>query len=202
MNKYESVIIINPSVDEEAMKALEKKYTDIINNEGKVESVDDMGKKRLAYEIMKNKENSRIYTEPMYESTFHTIKINSKESNIGFVKETELDQLHDKRNIKQGEERQADFINVVAWSKLGEFCSKYFKKGQQVGVIGRLQVRNWDDEQGQKHYITEVVAEEAYFADSKRDGANDAMNFENTFGENVASSSPEFEVTSDDDLPF
>ena len=56
MNKYESVIIINPSVDEEGIKALIKKYTDIINNEGKVESVDEIGKKRLAYEIMKNKE--------------------------------------------------------------------------------------------------------------------------------------------------
>ena len=106
-----------------------------------------------------------------------------------------------RRFVRQGEERQADFINIVAWSKLGEFCSKYFKKGQQVGVIGRLQVRNWEDEQGQKHYVTEVVAEEAYFADSKRDGA-DASNFENTFGSNVANSSPEFEVTSDDDLPF
>ena len=106
-----------------------------------------------------------------------------------------------RRFVRQGEERQADFINIVAWSKLGEFCSKYFKKGQQVGVIGRLQVRNWEDEQGQKHYVTEVVAEEAYFADSKRDGA-DNSNFENTFGNNVANSSPEFEVTSDDDLPF
>ena len=56
MNKYESVIIINPSVDEEGIKALIAKYTDIINNEGKVESVDEIGKKRLAYEIMKNKE--------------------------------------------------------------------------------------------------------------------------------------------------
>ena len=107
-----------------------------------------------------------------------------------------------RRFARPGEERQADFINVVAWSKLGEFCSKYFKKGQQVGVIGRLQVRNWEDEQGQKHYVTEVVAEEAYFADSKREGNADTTNFENTFGENVASSSPEFEVTSDDDLPF
>ena len=106
-----------------------------------------------------------------------------------------------RRFTRQGEERQADFFNIVAWSKTGEFCSKYFKKGQQVGVIGRLQVRNWEDEQGQKHYVTEVVAEEAYFADSKRDGA-DASNFENTFGSNVANSSPEFEVTSDDDLPF
>ena len=107
-----------------------------------------------------------------------------------------------RRFVRQGEERQADFINIVAWSKLGEFCSKYFKKGQQVGVIGRIQTRTWDDDQGTKHYVTEVVAEEAYFADSKRDGAGDAANFENTFGENVANSSPEFEVTSDDDLPF
>ena len=106
-----------------------------------------------------------------------------------------------RRFVRQGEERQADFINIVAWSKLGEFCSKYFKKGQQVGIIGRLQVRNWEDEQGQKHYVPEVVAEEAYLADSKRDGA-DNSNFENTFGNNVANSSPEFEVTSDDDLPF
>ena len=51
-----------------------------------------------------------------------------------------------RRFVRQGEERQADFINVVAWSKLGEFCSKYFKKGQQVGIIGRLQTRTWDDE--------------------------------------------------------
>ena len=107
-----------------------------------------------------------------------------------------------RRFTRPGEERQADFINIVAWSKLGEFCSKYFKKGQQVGIIGRLQVRNWEDEQGQKRYVTEVVAEEAYFADSKREGA-DVARFENTFGSNVAnSSSPEFEVTSSDDLPF
>ena len=56
MNKYQSVIIINPSVDEEGMKTLIQKFTDIINNEGKVESVDELGKKRLAYEIKKNKE--------------------------------------------------------------------------------------------------------------------------------------------------
>ena len=108
-----------------------------------------------------------------------------------------------RRFAKQGEERQADFINIVAWSKTGEFCSKYFKKGQQVGVIGRIQTRTWDDEQGQKHYVTEVIAEEAYFADSKRDGETSATGFENTFGESIANSS-EFQVTSgsDDDLPF
>ena len=105
-----------------------------------------------------------------------------------------------RRFARQGEERQADFINIVAWSKTGEFCSKYFKKGQQVGVIGRIQTRTWDDDQGQKHYITEVIAEEAYFADSKRD-ADAGASFENTFG-NVATQSPEFEISSNDDLPF
>ena len=109
-----------------------------------------------------------------------------------------------RRFVRQGEERQADFINIVAWSKLGEFCSKYFKKGQQVGVIGRIQTRTWDDEQGQKHYITEVVAEEAYFADSKREGDMGVSNsFENTFGSNIANNvSSEFETSSNDDLPF
>lgn len=105
-----------------------------------------------------------------------------------------------RRFARQGEERQADFINIVAWSKTGEFCSKYFKKGQQVGVIGRIQTRNWEDDQGQKHYITEVVAEEAYFADSKRD-TDASQNFENTFG-NTVSSNSEFSVASDDELPF
>ena len=66
MNKYESVIIINPSVDEEGIKAVIAKYTDIINNEGKVESVNEIGKKRLAYEIMKNKE--RYYTVFKFEA--------------------------------------------------------------------------------------------------------------------------------------
>ena len=108
-----------------------------------------------------------------------------------------------RRFAKQGEERQADFINVVAWNKTGEFCSKYFKKGQQVGVIGRIQTRNWDDEQGQKHYVTEVVAEEAYFADSKREGEiADANGFENSFGTSIAQNA-EFQVdSSDDDLQF
>ena len=107
-----------------------------------------------------------------------------------------------RRFVRQGEERKADFINIVAWSKLGEFCSKYFKKGQQVSIIGRLQTRTWDDEQGQKHYITEVVAEEAYFADSRKDG-DSSNSFENTFGNIATNPDSEFSVSSsDDDLPF
>ncbi|MCL2860654.1 MAG: 30S ribosomal protein S6 [Oscillospiraceae bacterium] len=56
MNKYESIIIINPSVEEQGVKALIKKFSDLINKDGKVESVEELGKKRLAYEIKKNKE--------------------------------------------------------------------------------------------------------------------------------------------------
>ena len=108
-----------------------------------------------------------------------------------------------RRYVKEGEERQADFLNIVAWSKLGEFCSKYFKKGQQVGIIGRIQTRTWDDDQGTKHYVTEVVAEEAYFADSRRDGEAGSTSFENTFGNTAPGNmGADFEVSSSDDLPF
>ena len=94
------------------------------------------------------------------------------------------------RRFKQEGQPEADFINIVAWSKLAEFCSKYFKKGQQVSIVGRLQTRTWEDENGQKRYVTEVVAEEAYFADSKKE--------ENT----QAPVQEQFEITSKDDLPF
>jgi len=101
-----------------------------------------------------------------------------------------------RRFVKEGEERQADFITIVAWNKTAEFVSKYFKKGQQVGVFGRIQTRNWDDEQGQKRYATEVIAEEVYFADAKRDVFDE---FGSTFANNGQN---EFEITSSDDLPF
>ena len=110
-----------------------------------------------------------------------------------------------RRFVRQGEERQADFINIVAWNKTGEFVSKYFKKGQQVAVVGRLQTRTWDDDKGQKHYITEVVAEEAYFADSKRDGNAPSRHFDSSFGTDSTmptGNDSEFEVSSGDDLPF
>jgi single-strand DNA-binding protein len=107
-----------------------------------------------------------------------------------------------RRFVRQGEDRQADFINIVAWSKLAEFCSKYFKKGQQVAVIGRIQTRTWDDDQGQKHYITEVVAEEAYFAEGRRDAEASSANFESTFGNIATNPNSDFELPPSDDLPF
>lgn len=73
------------------------------------------------------------------------------------------------RRFKQEGQPDADFINVVAWAKTAEFVSKYFTKGQQVAVIGRIQTRNYDDKEGKKVFVTEVVAEEVYFADSKKE---------------------------------
>ena len=73
------------------------------------------------------------------------------------------------RRFKQEGQPDADFINVTAWAKTAEFVSKYFAKGQQVAVIGRIQTRNYDDKDGKKVYVTEVVAEEVYFADSKKE---------------------------------
>ena len=73
------------------------------------------------------------------------------------------------RRFKQEGQPDADFINIVAWNKTAEFVAKYFTKGQQVAVVGRIQTRNYDDKDGKKVYVTEVVAEEVYFADSKKD---------------------------------
>jgi single-strand DNA-binding protein len=81
------------------------------------------------------------------------------------------------RRFKQEGQPDADFFPVVAWQKTAEFCGKYFNKGQQVWVSGRLQTRNWEDDKQVKHYVTEIVAEEVGFADSKKDdGANSNSN--------------------------
>lgn len=71
------------------------------------------------------------------------------------------------RRFKRQGEPEADFINCVAFGKTGEFAEKYFKKGQMVSVVGRLQVRSWEDKEGKKHWTTDVIVEEQYFAESK-----------------------------------
>ena len=81
----------------------------------------------------------------------------------------------DRRFSKQGEEKQVDFIPVVAWRNQAEFCAKYFQKGLKVVVVGNIQVRTWDDDEGKKHYATEVIANEVYFAESKKNVDNDGF---------------------------
>ena len=75
---------------------------------------------------------------------------------------------------RDGGDRQADFIDVVAWRQTGEFVSKYFTKGSMAVVSGRLQMRDWTDRDGNKRTSAEVVADNVYFGDSKRRDDGDA----------------------------
>lgn len=104
-----------------------------------------------------------------------------------------------RRFAKEGEERQTDFINIVAWGKTGEFCSKYFKKGLQVALVGRLQTRSYEDNNGQKKYITEVIAEELYFADSNNRQTTDSSILNSPVNTQIED---EGIFSSDDELPF
>ncbi|GMQ57644.1 single-stranded DNA-binding protein [Vallitalea sediminicola] len=71
------------------------------------------------------------------------------------------------RRFKREGEPDADFINIVSFGKSGEFAERFFKKGQQVCIVGRLQIRTYDDANGNRKWMTEVIAEEQHFAESK-----------------------------------
>ena len=87
-------------------------------------------------------------------------------------------------------EREADFINIVVWRKQAENVKNYLSQGSQVAVEGRIQTRNYDDKDGKKVYVTEVIAEEVYFADSKKEQSN------------VTTSEGFMAVEGDSSLPF
>lgn len=78
----------------------------------------------------------------------------------------------DRRFKNASGERQADFIPIVAWRQQAEFCGKYFRKGSKMIVVGSIQTRSWDDTEGKRHSVTEVIADEVYFAESKRSDSN------------------------------
>ena len=67
-------------------------------------------------------------------------------------------------------EREADFIPIVCWRHQAEFVNRYFQKGSRIALVGSIQVRSWTQDDGQRRYMTEVIAEEVYFADSKNSG--------------------------------
>ena len=73
---------------------------------------------------------------------------------------------------RDGGEKETDFIDCVAWRQTGEFVSKYFTKGRMIVVSGRLQIRSWTDKDGNKRRTAEVVADNVYFGDSKRESDN------------------------------
>lgn len=101
------------------------------------------------------------------------------------------------RKYQKDGEAQADFINCTAWQKTAEFISKYFKKGSSLCVVGNLQVRTWQDQNGQKRYATEVIVDEALFVDSKNESAGGSAFIPEEY------ITGNFEpVAAGDDLPF
>ena len=119
---------------------------------------------------------------------------------------------------RDGGEKETDFIDCVAWRQTGEFVSKYFTKGRMIVVSGRLQIRSWNDKDGNKRRTAEVVADNCYFGDSKRDGESTGSYGGNTYGGNAynapapsyggysapAAPASDFAMLEDDDaqLPF
>ena len=118
---------------------------------------------------------------------------------------------------RDGGERETDFNDCVAWRQTGEFVSKYFTKGRMIVVSGRLQIRSWTDKDGNKRRTAEVVADNCYFGDSKRDGDSGSAFGGNSFSNAYAApagiggySAPagnpasDFAMLEDDDaqLPF
>lgn len=109
-----------------------------------------------------------------------------------------------RRFAKQGEERETDFINIVAYSKLADFSEKYLSQGTQVNVVGRLQNRSYEDKNGTKKYISEIIAEEIYFADSKKKADESILWQNNSNNTQVTDTTGNIDGLFDsaDDLPF
>ena len=126
-----------------------------------------------------------------------------KFSQINNVKVATFSLAVNRKYVKQGEERQADFFNIVAYSKLADFVEKFLKQGIQVCVNGRLQTRNYEDKNGIKRYVTEVIAEEIDFADSYTKIESNADNTQETVSEELKEkdASEDF-ISNGDDLPF
>jgi single-strand DNA-binding protein len=108
------------------------------------------------------------------------------------------------RKVKQGEEQKADFFSVTAWKQTAEHISRWFHRGSSICIVGQLQNSSWEKD-GQKHYKTEIIADEVFFVDSK----NDAQGAETAQGGSFIPpafqmpAQPKFEeLSGDQDLPF
>lgn len=101
---------------------------------------------------------------------------------------------------KQGEERKADFINCVAWRNQADFLAKYFEKGQMLALSGNIQTREYDDKNGNRVYVTEVVADEIHFAGDKKADAKPQA--KETKTETTTDADEFVLLPADDDLPF
>ena len=103
---------------------------------------------------------------------------------------------------KNGEEPQADFINVTAWRQTAEFITRHFHKASSICIVGSIQTRSYTDKQGQKRYATEVVADEAHFVDKKASAENSNPNTDDGKKEYETAPAGYVESGGDEDLPF
>lgn len=108
------------------------------------------------------------------------------------------------RRHQKDKEQEADFISIVAWRQTAEFISKYFHKGSSICILGSIQTRNYTTDSGDKRYVTEVLADEARFVDSKSEGGTASTPTpEYTSAPEYAPVSAQFEeLPNDEDLPF
>jgi single-strand DNA-binding protein len=107
------------------------------------------------------------------------------------------------RAVAKGKEREADFIPIVAWRNHAEFVSKYIRKGERIGITGKIQIRNYEGKDGKRVYVTEVIADNIYFADGKSNKSNENPQC-NVFGSPAQDSETDgfFEIDECDELPF
>lgn len=101
--------------------------------------------------------------------------------------------------VRQGEERQSDFINCVAYRSTADFISRYFAKGNLIAVCGNIQTRTWDDQEGKRHWVTEVIVNEANFVEGKKDSAMPGDSQSSPKQDLPMDFGPD---ATDDDLPF
>ena len=106
------------------------------------------------------------------------------------------------RRYKSGEDPITDFINVVAWRSSAEFVSKYFKKGNMIGIEGSIQTRKYQDKDGNNRTAFEVVANNVQFVETKRENPADVSVPSPSFGNNNTGDFTEIQASDDDDLPF
>ena len=103
---------------------------------------------------------------------------------------------------KDGNEKETDFIDIVAWRSTAEFVSRFFTKGRMAVVSGRLQMRKWTDKEGNKRTTAEVVADNIYFGESKKKESTPSYGGSDSYTGGAYSDYPELEPGDDEELPF
>ena len=157
--KYELMYIINPNLSEEETAAVVEKFKALVEQNGTLEEMEEMGKRKLAYEI-------NYISEGYYVLVKFTTQSQIPVASFSLAVDRDF-------GGRDGGERQTDFIDIVAWRSTAEFVSKYFTKGSMAVVSGRLQIRDWTDREGGKRRSAEVVADNVYFGESKRRDGGD-----------------------------